>query len=372
MTASWRFNAYDLATEAFLARLNVETWQSIDTLAKSGDRWNAVVQLDADDTGTAIRDATQGGRTVVVAERDGVPVYTGIVWQRQYWSSQRTLQIQGADLMSYFDAQALVINKTYNASDQFAIFRDLAARCQAAAGDADIGVTPDTGNSGVTRDRVYAGWEGAYYGQRMRELSQVEDGFDFDIRVEYQSGVPVRQIRCWYPRRGREIATTGLRFRFGGNGNVTGYRQTEDWSTMASRVWALGAGDGQDRLRRARNISDLTTAGWPYVATAITYPSVSTPAVLIEHGDHDVAERSVINREEFEIDVDPEFPGQPFGSWDLGDDCYVVVEDDELWPANTQTADPGLVRLRRVTGHGWQVRSGQETLTVTLGAKVVP
>lgn len=83
--SEWRYTAYDLRTGEKLTDLQVQSWDSTDELEGVGS-WSATVELDgmAATATTARRstvaDSLRCGRTLVVAERDGVPVFSGIVW----------------------------------------------------------------------------------------------------------------------------------------------------------------------------------------------------------------------------------------------------------------------------------------------------
>jgi len=373
MQHDWRFTAYDLRTGVKLTDLNVASWSSTDVLNAAGD-FSATLELDGQaktattSRRTTVADSTRRGRSVIVAERDGVPCFSGIVWRRQYDTSSRTLSVAGRGLASYFDHYSQTTALTYAAVDQFAILQALVDFVQNQAG-ANVGIEIPAATSGVPRDRTYEPFSGKYIGELMRELSNVTNGFDYDIRTEYDAGAVVRRLRRFYPRRGRTFDATGLRFRSPGNAVL--FDVSEDASDMATVVTALGAGDGTDMLTTTAANTELVNAGWPAYSVTRAYKDVSVLATLAQYAGADVARLSGVDDESFSLQVDPTFSGQPWGSWDLGDDCQLIVDDDPLFPAGDD-GSPGLVRERRVTAHRWSVQGSAEQLTVTLDRKVIP
>ena len=389
--SDWRFTAYDLRTEEKLTDLQVQSWQSSDVLSEAGS-WSASVIVDgapastievlsapavgdpvvavevATSRSTSVADATQKGRSLIVAERDGVPVFAGIVWRRRYNAESRLLDLAGSGILSYFDHWVPGADVTYTAQDQFAIVRALVARVQAAAGGG-IGLQVTADNSGVVRDRTYPRYDGLTFGDLVENLARVADGFDLAARVEYNAGTVERWLRLWYPRRGRDIGETSLQFRSPGNAVL--FDMSEDATDMAVTVNALGAGDGPDMLIAPASRTDLIDAGWPGYTTTRPYKDVTDYATLDSHARADVDRLSGVDSAVYSVRVDPTDVSRPWGSWDLGDDAVLIVEDDPMFPANDD-GTPGLVSLRRVLAHDWSVTGSSEELTVSLGRKVVP
>ena len=375
MAGDWRFLAFDLRTQVFLTELEVADWQSTEPLVGAGS-WSATLRLDgAAKTSTTLRrttvaDATRRGRTLVVAERDGAPVYTGILWDRRYSARDRLLRVAGAGLKSYFDHFPVTAPLgPYTAVDQFSIFRAFVTAVQSAPAG-DIGIVVDAQNSGVLRDRpLYPAFSGKTLGELMADLASVQNGFEWTVAVEYNAGVPERRLRLFYPRRGRDQTLTGLRFDAPGNAIL--FDVDEPGHDMAVTVVALGAGDGADMLLTTASRTDLIDAGWPGYAAIRSWKDVTVLTTLASHAGAAVDRLSGVDQEDFTVQVDPTSVGQPFGAWTLGDDCVLGVADDPFYPAQDD-GTPGLVSYRRVVQHSWKVTASSEELMVTLGRKVIP
>jgi hypothetical protein len=90
---------------------------------------------------------------------------------------------------------------THTGFDQFDIVRSLIDHHQSRA-FGDFGITVSTESSGVTRDRVYVGAENHNIGQRIEELAEIADGFDFLIDPE------TRMLMLGHPRLGVDRSGT--------------------------------------------------------------------------------------------------------------------------------------------------------------------
>ena len=356
---TWRYVFYDLRSGDLLGEpASVPAWTHTDTLDPMRSSWAATIaprptELD----GSLYRNITRIGRTNVVALRDGVPQFSGIVHAAAYDLNRGQLRMSGGGLASYLNGFAQTDKLRYAAgTDQFDIARALVAVVQDLAGG-DIGIQVDTETSGVTRKRVYQPFSGNTIGQLLSNLSHVIDGFDWTITTVDNAGTLERRLTLWYPRRGRTAPETGVAFRYP-SPNVTDCRWTHTAPNQAMEVTALGAGDGNDRLSVTVTDSTLIDAGWPAYRTVRTYRDVSRLSTLTGHADDDLAMLSGLESFRHLVTVNPADRGTPFGSWELGDDCTLTVDDD---PVLAGTVD------RRIVGHRWNVAGHvTETLQVTL------
>lgn len=364
----WRWLAYDLVTDAYLRDLDVSGWQSTDELNGAGG-FTATVKVPGDvEEAQSVRASTRCGRTAIVALRGDVPVFDGIIWRRNYESSVRSVTIAGRKLASFWDHFDIPAHLDFAATEQADIWRSLLAGVALNFPNGDIGVAVDATTTGIVRDRVYEPWEAKKYGEAMQQLAAVDGGFDWDIRVESDGLTLTRQARLWYPRRGRPITTTGLQFRTGSTAKLFGV--TEDATGMAARVTGFGAGEGIDTLTSVRQTTELTAAGYPGYAKSLSLRDVKTQAPLDEHTQAELSRAQRIDADGFVVTLDPTHPDQVWGSWDLGDDCTLVIEDDPWYPRQDD-GTPGASYERRIVAHEWNVAGGQETLKAALTKRAV-
>lgn len=361
--ARWEWRAYDLASGAALAVLDMAEWSHTDVLNDSGT-WSATM---LGRTPAARRDAigaTTPGRSVVVPIRNGVPLgFAGIVWRSD------PPNIAGAGLLSYFDAQPLYETKTYVAEDQHLLVADLVDWVQSHDGGIQVD-TSQVGTSGVARTQTWNIWELKSVGEAMRQKSDNLDGFELDVRVEYDAGVLVRRLRLWTPRRGRYYvdSQSNPTFRLDGRrGNVrTAPSVPRDATQMVTHVY--GKGQEVDSTTHERLVTDfvrtdLRDAGWPRLGKALDLSDVKELGTLQEHVDGYAYLHGAAEVDSIVLDVDPDHSTWPWGSWDLGDDGKVVMSGDEV-----EWMPDGYNETRRVTAHGWTWSSSKgEALKVTAG-----
>lgn len=361
--AEWRFLAYDMVSSAFLAELFPVEWQHTDALNDAGS-WSAQIEATAQ-TWPLIRDYT--GRLIIVAERGGIPQFTGVLWKARADVRARTIALAGAGLFSFYDHFAIIATLgPYTGVDQFTIFRNLHTALINQSTSSNIGINLESTLSGVMRDRTYEAYSGKTFGQLMRELAAVDNGFDFAVGVEYISGVAQRWLRTWYPRRGRTVEASGLRFTDGGNSSTASIDL--DATNMATTIVASGAavtttfGDvvWSDTLRTTASRTDLVAAGFPGYLLTRSWDDITTLGTLDQSATAEVTRLSNFDRETYTIDVNPDSPGHPYGSWELGDDALLILADPVFGTITAQ---------RRVVAHNWQVADSGERLSVTVQPK---
>lgn len=269
---------------------------------------------------------TQGGKTAIYVDRDGVLVWGGILWtQGPYRSASRTFDVAAADFLSYFAKRYLAVDKVYANVDQVAIVKDLISYAQGLYGG-NVGVSAVGVNSGVLRSQTWSGYELTEIARAIEDLAGADGGFDFGFDVAYSSArVPTVTLTLSYPRRGRPADATGLLFEY--PGNVTDYEWPEDAERMANKVWGIGQGSGGGMLTAS---SALSGNGWPLLETVNSYRDVSDQSALQAHATADVNALKLpvaLPRLFVKADQDP-----ILGSYLEGDDARVRISDP-WWPA---------------------------------------
>lgn len=367
--AVYRFLAYDLRTNALLGELPIgnATYERVLNGAGSfggyvslGRKTTTGAQLD-----TTMLAATLPHRTALYVERDGVLMWGGVLWGRQYNSTNHQLQLRGAEFWSYYRRRINATTQTFAGVDQLTIARTVVAAANAKIGG-DIGITLDATVSGVLLSRTYNSWERAVVASVVEELAKAEDGFDFAIDVAYNtSGVPTKTLNLGYPRRGRTAGTNDLVFELGYN--LGYYTYDEDGTRAANVVHVLGPGEGAAMLVSTATQSAVIDAGYPIVEDTVSRKGGGVPPTVVDLGRYaqaavnarykDVASLTIQN---IFLDKDP-----PLGSWIVGDDIRFRVPDDYRFPAQA-SGSPGLDRYFRIIGDTVNVAdAGVETASLT-------
>lgn len=167
---------------------------------------------------------------------------------------------------------------TWTQKDQAEIAFGLIQQAQRHSGGSYgivLGRTPATG---VLRDRTYE--LGDNIGDRLQELSEVIDGFDWDITSTSPAGL---QLDLWYPRRG--TALDGIVLEFGGA--IASGTRTVDSGDYANHIRVTGSqpeGGGEEPAIQERSAPDLGSR--PEGRWDKTYgESITTTKALEERAD---------------------------------------------------------------------------------------
>ena len=319
--AQWAFHCFDAVTAIRLGTIRMSSWTHEDRLNDSGS-WSATIEPPEDVEGDRIIDAaTIEGRTVIVAVRDGQPVYTGWIPP----GGRDGYKLAGAGLLSHLDRRVINFDVGYADVDQFYMVANLISSTQ----DDEPGIGIDTsqvGLSGVLRTQSWFRYERKSVGEAIRQKSALINGFDFDVRTELDTGNLIRRVRCWYPRRGRPIANSNLIFRHGHNATVAEFGGL---TSLVTETTALGAEINEvtrERLEYSDVAHDMLAAGWPIISHTLNLPDVSEIGTLQDHVDGHLRLHAVEAADEIVLDVDPTDATHPFGSWELGDDGQVIVQ----------------------------------------------
>lgn len=222
----------------------------------------------------ATRTNLDPGRTAIHVERDGVIVWSGILWTAKASVEGAKVDVGGEGWWSYFRRRLLRITKTYAAADQLFIARDLVNYAQGIAGG-NVGLVVGSETCGVVRDQTWYSYERKNIGATVEEFAARAGGFDFAVDVAYDgTGTIVKTFTLGYPRRGR---TTLLIWELGTN--LEGLAQQFDATAAANQIDALGNGNG-DSMLIASAADPGQLASYPLLEDTVTFKDVSVPDTL--------------------------------------------------------------------------------------------
>lgn len=330
--SKWRYLFADLRTNVLIAELPMSGVSFNSPLNGQGafsgvcplTGANALKKLDP-------LNAIQEDRTSLYVESDGVLVWGGIVWLSNYTSDGSGIQVNANDFWSYFDQRAIYDTLTYVGVDQLTIARDILSYAQNRIGPignyvgfsfgGDIGVALGSETSGVVRDRTYNWYEAKGVKSAIEDLSQVNNGFDFGISVDWVSGVPTKTMRFYYPRRGVAATNSGLVWEYPGNVSRVG-GLPKDGKAMATHIMSFGAGNADNRLRSEAVDTSLIDAGYPLLDKTTNHGDVTVQQTL---NDWATAELKAFGAPVFlpEIDVRTDkFP--TLGQYQPGDEFRFI------------------------------------------------
>lgn len=184
--------------------------------------------------------------------------------------SSRVLSIRGEGLMGYMRRWHITSTLTFSNTEQLDIARSLISHHQNKAGG-DFAIDTGSEASGVLRDRVYHGFELKNVYDALIQLSEVNNGFDFQIDPATRHFVP------YYPRRGIRDASIVFDER-----NIRDYSRRRDHTSQASQVYAVGAGEGDDMLVANRQ-SSTAVARYGLLQAITSHKDVTNASTLNAH-----------------------------------------------------------------------------------------
>ena len=374
--ASYRALALDSVTGVPVAELPLSGLSYGSKLNDAGD-CTAVLPLPPLDSAggrelaAVFNDAVTEVRRQLVIERDGVPVWAGIIWASPYADAQPSRTVRAAEWWSYFRRRIVLTTRVYTQVDQLTIARQLmtdALAVNSFAGQ-DMGFAFDDNLSTVLRDRSYASPERVNVGEMVEQLAAVINGFEFAIDVRWaSSGALEKRVRTHYPRRGRPFSQTGLTFEVGRN--ITDFVWPSDGTRYANVVHGVGAGDQPRALRASRfafgEIQPPADGGLgvPIVEDVLSRTDISRLTTLASITAATLAMKArpvVVPEITVRADASP-----VFGSYVVGDSCRVRIQQG----VSPRFPD-GLDVLRRIIAWDVQVADdGSESVVLTLGEDI--
>jgi hypothetical protein len=284
--ALYRVISTDLRTGTRIAELPLAGLRYSSVLNGAGELSGTLpLPVNDPDLAQIYNDAVDEVRRQIVVERDGTPVWCGIVWASPYEDEGQTRDVRAAETWSYYRKRTISTRRVYRATDQLTIARQLVTDANGVTGG-DIGVTVGSETCGVTRDFNAEVYERKNVAEEIERMSELSNGFDFSIDPSWDAdGNLVKNLRFWYPRRGRNFAATGHVFEVGRN-NVIGFDWPTDGTRYANRVIVTGGGDGPSTRSAVRTNTDALIAvasggaGYPLIEEVISESQEAVQANL--------------------------------------------------------------------------------------------
>lgn len=323
-----RVFAFLLTTGEPLFRVPFTGFSRTDTLNEAGSMSVSMVWTD-EAARLPIREVLRPWRVGLAAVQGDRIVHAGPVMARKWDVTSQKLTFSCGGGWSLFDKRLVVKHdldsgwadgEVVQDEDNPAVewtatytgsYTDIAKQLVDAALEwGALAVTTPSTLDGGLYTRTYYGWDLALVGDRLTDLTELENGPELEFTPVHESG-----HFGWTLRGAPELMDTVWQW----NSAVPGQRVQlvnvdEDGDDMASQSWGLG-GKTDDLILTARAESDaLTGAGWPELQVSNTsHSSVSELATLQGYVAEDVL-RGSVTQESFEFHVGIEYWVHP-GDW---------------------------------------------------------
>jgi len=270
-----------------------------------------------------LMDATIPGRTFVVCERNGIPIWCGYVWSRTYQSQAKSVQLY-CQSFEYYPTHQLIRSSIHTGPiEQLVLFRDLWTHMQAVDGrNVNINLPSDTPPLLVSKAVEVDDTDFKFYDEVMSTLSDSSNGFDWTIDVA-KSGIQyIKTLRYGYPALGSPDPT---RLTFEYPGSLLNYYATESMVDAGTNVFTLGSGEGSSMLFEEVVHQDMIDGGSPRWDVIAPRKDIDDAAQLASF-----AEQEAIIRRPPMLVIKPTLKAEKipeFGSFSLGDACSVTMTD---------------------------------------------
>lgn len=230
-------------------------------------------QLDqTGQTNDALVSATIPGRCFVACERDGVVLWSGIVWSRTYQSQAKVMQLYCRGYEHYLDKRLIRTDTEFVNVEQMNIFRSLLTQMMVDPNSIQFSL-PDAFPDTNLKSLSIKASEFKTYRSAVDELADGEDGFDWYIEPQRQGDVYIKSVRCGYPVLGIQNPDAAVTFDY--PGNITNYWKNASMANTGTNIFGVGSGEGSTMLTVEVEHEDLLAANHPRYDLDISLKSVN-------------------------------------------------------------------------------------------------
>lgn len=256
-----------------------------------------------------------------------VPVWSGVIWAREYDSSSQILSIGAQEMMSLYNRRRISTTKNYGNTfyDPMYIAYELMKYAEALP-HGKTGLTYNTNTSVYNTKKLYEGYELKSVYQAIKDLAS--NFFDFKIAPLVDgSGRLINRFYLGDPL-GTVYSTSSLLasvFQF--PGNLIEYKFPEDATGAANKLYGLGYGANNSKiLATAIDGSKITTGDWPLLEDTTNYTDIGDLQLL---KDLTLGQLNAISYPPTTIEVViPPYVDPIYTSYNIGDQVRMDIKDD--------------------------------------------
>jgi hypothetical protein len=255
-----------------------------------------------------------------------VPVWSGVIWAREYDSASQTLSIGAQEMMSLYNRRRISTTKDYSATfyDPMYIAYELMKYAEALP-HGKTGLTYNTDTSPYATKKLYEGYELKPVYQAIKDLAS--NFFDFKIAPLVSSG---NLINCFYlgdPLGVTYSSSDLLASVFQFPGNLVEYKFPEDATGAANKLYGLGYGANNSKiLATAIDPAKITSGDWPLLEDTANYVDIGDLQLL---KDLTLGQLNAISYPPTTIEVViPPYVDPIYTSYNIGDQVRMDIQDD--------------------------------------------
>ena len=234
-------------------------------------------------TNLNVYNGTTPGKTILwviyndTESSNSYPVWSGVIWNREYDSENQTLSITAQEMLSLYQRRRISDTKTYTAQDPTYVAQNLMQYTEAKS-YGKTGLTYSVPSSSFSTTKTYNNYEFKSVYQAVKDLAQ--NFFDFAIIPYLSGGDLVNQFTIGLPLGTPYSSSDPTSAVFQFPGNVISYRFPEDGISAANRLYGLGYGANSKKLTTTAVDSAKYTDGFPLLEDAVNYIDIGDQTLL--------------------------------------------------------------------------------------------
>ena len=296
---------------------------------------------------------------------DGVsiPVWSGVIWQREYDSASQTLSVTAQEMMSLYNRRRISTTKDYsvnpgdtNGYDPMFIAYQLMIYAEGLT-RGKTGLTYNSATSAFRTKKLYEGFELKAVYQAIKDLAA--SFFDFKIAPLVDgSGRLINRFYLGDPLGVTYSSTNIFSNVFQFPGNLIEYKFPEDASGAANKLYGLGYGANNKKI--LATAIDPSKTDWPLLEDSANYTDTRGLQLL---KDMTLGQLNAISYPPTTVEiVIPTYVDPVFTSYNIGDQVQLRIQDD-YFPSKTS---PYFETMRIVAISVSPGESGPSRVTLTL------
>jgi len=257
-----------------------------------------------------------------------VPVWSGVIWTRDYDSASQTLSIGAQEMLSLYNRRRISTTKDYSNIfyDPSYIAQQLFQYAEGLThGNTGLNTTLFVQSTAYATKKKYEGFELKSVYQAVKDLAS--NFFDFRIRPRIVSGALVNYLDINDPIGSLYSASNPNATVFQFPGNLIEYKFPEDASGAANKLYGLGYGANNSKiLATAIDPSKITSGDWPLLEDTANYVDIGDLQLL---KDLTLGQLNAISYPPTTIEVViPPYVDPPYLYYAVGDQVRLDIQDD--------------------------------------------
>lgn len=279
-------------------------------------------------------DGTTPGKTILwVLYTDpetytSIPVWSGVIWAREYDSATQTLAISAQEMLSLYNRRRISTTKDYSATnyDPSYIAQQLMIYAEGLThGKTGLDTSAFVSNTPFATKKKYNNYELKSVYQAVKDLAA--GFFDFAIKPMAVSGVLKNFLYIKYPLGSTYSTTNPYATVFEFPGNLIEYKFPEDASGAANKLYGLGYGNNDTQyVATAIDPSKITSGDWPLLEDTANYTDIGELQLL---KDLTLGQLNATSYPPTTIEiVIPPYIAPVYTSYQVGDQVRLSIKDD--------------------------------------------